>query len=58
MIDPVSGEKKSMSMEDFAAEISSMKGQCATAADLLISQLDGRFPNYDIMEAWQHGFSH
>ena len=40
-----------MSMKDFVAEVSSVKGQCTAAGDLLISQLDRRFPNHDIMEA-------
>jgi hypothetical protein len=51
MVDPVSGEKKSVSREDFCTLVSSVKGQCAAAAELLISQLKRRFPDYDIMEA-------
>jgi hypothetical protein len=51
MVDLVSGEKKSISREDFCALVSSVKGQCAAAAELLISQLERRFPDCDIMEA-------
>jgi hypothetical protein len=51
MIDPILGEKKPVSMEDFATVVSFVKGQCIAAADLFISQLDRRFPNCDIMEA-------
>jgi hypothetical protein len=51
MIDLVSGGKKKVSKEDFAAVVSSVKEQCAATADLLISQLDRRFPNCNIMEA-------
>jgi hypothetical protein len=51
MVDPVSGEKKSVSREDFCALVSFVKGQCAAAAELFISQLERRFPDCDIMEA-------
>jgi hypothetical protein len=51
VVDAVTGEKKPVSREDFDAVVTSVKGQCITAADLLISQLDKRFLNYEIMEA-------
>jgi hypothetical protein len=51
MIDYVSGLSKSVSREEFNAAFSAVKGQCKAAAELLISQLEKRFPNSEIMEA-------
>jgi hypothetical protein len=51
VVDTVTGERKPISREDFVAMVTSMKGQCAAAVELLISQLDRGFPNYEIMEA-------
>jgi hypothetical protein len=51
MIDYVSGLSKSVSREEFKAIVSAVKGQCTAAVELLISQLEKRFPNSEIMEA-------
>jgi hypothetical protein len=51
MIDYVRGLSKSMSREKFDAAVSAVKGQCKAAVELLISQLEKRFPNSKIMEA-------
>jgi hypothetical protein len=51
VVDSVIGERKPVSREGFAAVVTSVKGQCAAVAELLISQLDRRFPNCEIMEA-------
>jgi hypothetical protein len=51
MIDYVTGLSKSVSREEFDATVSTVKGQCKAAAGLLISQLEKRFPNSEIMEA-------
>jgi hypothetical protein len=37
--------------KEFDSAISALKGQCKAAAELLMSQLDKRFPNFEIMEA-------
>jgi hypothetical protein len=43
MVDPVSGEKKSVSKEDFCALISSVKGQCAQGCHAdVFRRTDGR----------------
>jgi hypothetical protein len=51
MIDYVSGLSKSVSWEEFDVAVSVLKGQCKVAVELLISQLEKRFPNSEIMEA-------
>jgi hypothetical protein len=43
--------RKSMGKEEFDIAMSVVKGQCKAAAKLLISQLEKRFPNSEIMEA-------
>jgi hypothetical protein len=38
-------------MDDFLAAVNSVKGQCSSAAELLIQELSKRFPDSEIMEA-------
>jgi hypothetical protein len=40
-----------VSRDDFLATVSSIKGQCSSAAELLIEELSRRFPDSEIMEA-------
>jgi hypothetical protein len=40
-----------VSRDDFLAAVSSIKGQCSSAAELLIEELSRRFPDSEIMEA-------
>jgi hypothetical protein len=51
VVDTIIGERKPISREEFAIVVMSVKDQCATIANLLISQLDMRFQNCEIMEA-------
>jgi hypothetical protein len=51
LTDYVTRMRKSMGKEEFDIAMSVVKGQCKAAAKLLISQLEKRFPNSEIMEA-------
>ena len=51
VVDTVTRERKPISRKEFATVVTSVKDQCATVANLLMSQLDMRFPNCEIMEA-------
>jgi hypothetical protein len=51
MVCAVSGQHLLVSRSDLKSVVSAVKGQCSAAAEMLISQLDRRFPNCDIMEA-------
>jgi hypothetical protein len=45
------GEHFPVSRDNFLAAVSSIKGQCSSAAELLIEELSRRFPDSEIMEA-------
>jgi hypothetical protein len=45
------GEFFPVSRDDFLNAVSSIKGQCSSAAELLIQELSRRFPDSEIMEA-------
>jgi hypothetical protein len=51
MVDSLSRQQLSVSREDLVTVVASVKDQCAAATEMLISQLDKRFPHCDIMEA-------
>jgi hypothetical protein len=45
------GELFPVTRDDFLSAVSSIKGQCSFAAELLIQELSTRFPDSEIMEA-------
>lgn len=47
----VNGKKMLVTREDLAAVVSSVKGQCKDAAEMLSLELDVRFPHVDLMSA-------
>lgn len=51
MVDALTGQHVPVSRDDLHSVVTAVKGQCSAAAEMLISQLDRRFPNCDIMEA-------
>jgi hypothetical protein len=51
LTDYVTGIRNSVDREEFDSDVSAVKGQCKATAELLISQLDKRFSNSEIMEA-------
>jgi len=48
---PASGKKLPVTKPDLAAVISSVKGQCQDAAEMLTLELDNRFPEVELMSA-------
>ena len=50
-LNPVSGEKDSVSRADFAQIVAGVKGQCTSAAEMLVAELSRRFPDSDLMNA-------
>ena len=46
------GKKLFVSQSDFDDVVSSVKGQCRDAAEVLIVELDKRFSNSDLMNAF------
>ena len=46
---PTSSKKLSMSKADFEGAIASVKGQCRDACEVLIVELDKRFPDFELM---------
>ena len=58
LIDYVTGVENSIGREEFDNAVSIVKGQCKVVAELLISQLDKRFPNLEIKKAFNVVFPH
>jgi len=46
------GSKLAVSRSDFEEVVASVKGQCRDVAELLIAELDQRFPDSDLMNAF------
>jgi hypothetical protein len=48
---PLTGKKLPVSRSDFDTVVTSVKGQCRDAAEVLIGELDRRFPDSELMNA-------
>jgi hypothetical protein len=48
---PLTGKKLPVLRSDFDIVVTSMKGQCQDAAEVLIAELDRRFPDSELMNA-------
>ena len=58
MVDTATRQHLPVLKDDLKDVVSAVKGQCSAAAEMLISQLDRRFPNFDIKDALRVVFPH
>jgi hypothetical protein len=54
---PLTGKKLRVSRSDFDTAVTSVKGQCRDAAEVLIAEFDRRFPDSELMNALSIVFS-